>query len=804
MVKICNTEYTNEKYKEHFDKFPYSLSDFQKWAIEAIVTGNHIMVTAHTGSGKTLPAEFAIDYFVSQGKKVIYTSPIKALSNQKFHDFTEKYPNYTIGLLTGDIKTNPEADVLIMTTEILLNTLYKKMGNITSTPLMFDLDFGLLGCVVFDECHYINDPDRGKVWEESIMLLPSDVQLVMLSATIDAPEKFCEWIQKRGTKEVYLASTYHRVVPLTHYSFITCTQGLFKVLKDKQLEMEIMKFTNRLNMIQDAKGVFQEQKFLEVKKYLTLFEHKQHYVKRAHVLNQVCQHLVDNQMLPALCFVMSRKAIETCATEINTNLLEDDSKVPYIIGKECEQIIRKLPNYKEYLDLPEYKSLVKLLEKGIGIHHAGVIPVLREMVEILFAKGYIKLLFATESMAIGVNMPVKTTIFTDATKFDGLRPRMFYSHEYTQMAGRAGRRGLDSVGHVIHLNNLFRNMDTALYKQMMKGTPQKLVSKFKISYNLLLNLIETGRTDLTEYVKHSMIQQDINSSLITASREIDNINKDLEKFEEVLTTFCKEDLEAYISLCNKKNGLVNKKRKDAEREIARLETANPRIKDQRVTYEKYLEKKNELTNATNDFTTASNYLATSVQKVLDYLTQSGFVSAEPPASLTKKGLVSVNLREVHCLVFADLLEENYFDNMTSIDIACILSMFTNISVQDELKTEIPPTKEAEHISMLYDEERRRDLNTGFDYQYHFELFDYIRQWSEAQLAEECKQILENMEKEKEIFLGEFVKALLKINNIVEELKLVAELLGNVHLLSTLAEIPHNLLKYVVTNQSLYV
>ena len=171
MVKICDKKYpydNNSKYSEYFSKFSFPLSDFQKYAIEATVEGNHVLVTAHTGSGKTLPGEFAIEHFVSKGKKVIYTSPIKALSNQKFYEFSEKFPNISFGILTGDIKTNPEADVLIMTTEILQNTLYlKKRDIITTSKLHFDMDIqNELGCVIFDEIHYINDEDRGKVWEE--------------------------------------------------------------------------------------------------------------------------------------------------------------------------------------------------------------------------------------------------------------------------------------------------------------------------------------------------------------------------------------------------------------------------------------------------------------------------------------------------------------------------------------------------------------------------------------------------------------------------------------------------------------
>ena len=197
MVKICSNAYPTEqeeKYKQYFEKYPYELSTFQKYGVEAVVEGHHVLVTAHTGSGKTLSAEFAIEHLVGKNKKVIYTAPIKALSNQKFYEFTHKYPHISFGILTGDIKTNPEADVLIMTTEILLNTLYNKKSGAGSSLIAFDMDLeNELGCVVFDEVHYINDPDRGRVWEECIMMLPRHVQMVMLSATIDTPEKFASW-----------------------------------------------------------------------------------------------------------------------------------------------------------------------------------------------------------------------------------------------------------------------------------------------------------------------------------------------------------------------------------------------------------------------------------------------------------------------------------------------------------------------------------------------------------------------------------------------------------------------------------
>jgi antiviral helicase SKI2 len=247
-----------------------------------------------------------------------------------------------------------------------------------------------------------------------------------------------------------------------------------------------------------------------MKKMLDLFDKNNIRIKKTHVLNQVTKYLTENEMTPAICYMFSIKQIELFSKEITTNLLEFDSKIPYTVKRDCDQILReKIPNFEEYFHLPEYINLVTLLEKGIAIHHSKMLPILREIVEIFFAKGYIKLLFATESVAIGLNLPVKTCIFTDINKHDGTSLRMLHGHEYVQSAGRAGRLGLDKVGHVIHLNNLFRNVDSISYKQMMHGKPQTLVSKFKISYNLLLNLIEIGDFDFVLFSNKSMITNDL-------------------------------------------------------------------------------------------------------------------------------------------------------------------------------------------------------------------------------------------------------------------------------------------------------
>ena len=840
MVKVCSiTNYPKEietKYNEYFEKFQYPLHIFQKWAIEGIIEGNHVLVTAPTGSGKSLPAEFCVDYFVSHfKKKVIYCSPIKSLSNQKFYDFSQKYPHVSVGIITGDIKNNSNADVLIMTTEILLNKLYQIKSNSNmniNSSVSFDMDLETeLGVVIFDEIHMINDPHRGHVWEQSIMLLPSHIQMVGLSATLDNPERFAYWLENRGEqlskiekkdKIVYLTSKKDRAVPLTHYSFITTNQGIFKAIKDKSVHEEIKSLTNKPFIIQDSKGKFNEEHYFKMTKMLKLFEDKNISIKRQHALNQCLKYLTENEMTPAICYVFSIKKLEICAKEITTNLLEFDSKIPYTIRRECEQILRKLPNFEEYLHIPEYVNLVSLLEKGVAMHHSKMLPILREIVEILFAKGYIKVLFATESVAIGLNLPVKTTIFTDINKFDGDNLRTLHAHEYTQAAGRAGRLGLDKVGHVVHLNNLFRNVDSVSYKMMMNGKPQSLVSKFKISYNLLLNLIDIGDQDFIEFSKKSMVKDDLDGQLKEIYDEITKVSGHLELFESNMKHLRTPEkvIEEYLELCEKKTNAINKKRKEIEKRIQEIQDEYKFIESDKETTRKYQKVKEVSYQLENKYSNIEKSIDTNVKTVLTLLEQKGFITEEQDENnnnikkLTLKGTIATCLREIPCLVFAELIETKKIFSLSTIQLIAFVSCFTNLNVQDEIKDFKPNTgdnvvkKVLEDTQIMYNEyqkkEAEQEINTGTEYIIHYDLLNYVEEWCKCDNVEQCKVLLQKLELEKEIFLGEFVKALLKINNISCELEKVAELIGNVDFLSKLREIPNLTLKYVVTNQSLYI
>ncbi len=829
MVKICNTPYPVEsKYDEYFATYSYPLSDFQKYAIEAIVEGHHVLVTAHTGSGKTLPAEFSINHFAKNGKKVIYTSPIKALSNQKYYEFTQKYPHISFGLFTGDIKTNPDADVLIMTTEILMNSLFTQTNDAT-TSLQFQINIHQdLGCVVFDEVHYINDEHRGQVWEKAILMLPSHIQMVMLSATIDAPARFATWCQRGYTdKEVYLASTSHRVVPLSHYGFLTTNESFIKGIKDKEVQKQIRDATNKLILLQNEHGKFNDAGVLEMKKTIKIFDDKKAIHKRKMVLNNLALFLRDRDMLPAIAFVFSRKHVELSAKEITVPLLEDDSKVSYIVRRECEQIIRKLPNYHEYLELPEYNDLVELLEKGIGIHHSGMIPILREIVELMISKKYIKILFATESFAIGLDCPIKTAIFTGLMKFDGCNERYLLSHEYTQMAGRAGRRGIDTIGHVVHCNNLFDLPIMSEYKNMLCGTPQKLISKFRISYTLVLNLLKTGvKSDFATFASKSMIydelQTEINNSKIRIDELVDKMNAKKIIMDSLKTPneMCRKylELENTVKLC------VNKKKRDIEKEMQRmLEEYENILKEMKIVNE-YDDLQKQVVCEREHKLYLETYIYEQIRRICYILHNHGYInqilvenSPEFNYELTPIGTIATSIAEIHPLIFSKkLVDTNYFHEFTSKQLVGLFSCFTDIKVEQDQRFSVPKSQDGllentikelnNQYKYIQNIEISSEIHTGIVYEdaLIFDIIDESMEWCDCENEAECKYFIQTKIADKGISVGDFTKAMLKIATIVKEISTICEEMQHLELLYKLNQIEPMILKYITTSQSLYV
>ena len=854
MVVICNKPYPiKSNYDFQFSLFNFPLSDFQKYAIEAIVDGHHVLVACPTGSGKTLPAEFAINFFMSKRKKLIYTSPIKALSNQKYYEFTQKFPNISVGLMTGDIKINPNADVLIMTTEILMNYLFNTLGNtfkkefvgevesqtqlrretleatketnefvgevesqtqlrretleatketnefvgeaksqtetkefvgeVESQPLLqFQMDIeNELGCVVFDEVHYINDQERGGNWEQTILMLPRHIQMVMLSATIDSPERFAKWCERGDDteKKVYLAYTNHRIVPLTHYGFMTTNESIFKGLKDKVLEKEIRDSTNKIILLQSAKGEFNEKGFNQILKMNEIFKKKNVFIKRKSVLNNLALYMKNNEMLPAIAFVFSRKNVELCAHEIHTNLLEDDSKIPYIVSRECDQYIRRLSNYNEYVELPEYTTLVSLLEKGIGIHHSGMIPILREIVELFISKKYIKLLFATESFSIGLDCPIKTAIFTGLRKFDGNQDRFLMSHEYTQMAGRAGRRGIDTIGNVIHCNNLFKPPTINEYKIILSGKPQELISKFNISYSVVLNLMKQGAEkykDFQDFVEKSMIHQEITKEKEIRCKQIMLIQEKIEKKKsmikhlkipiEIMSSYYKLEQECKNLNGNKRKGIeknLNSIKNDYNNFVgeveSQMEVRRETLKMTKETkefdrdysiYNELLELNNEYNCYIKDYEYIKNFIHIQILKIIDILKDKKYIKevtnetlssplstpefsgsasslTSPLLQMDELGIIASNINEINGIIMSHFMNKwNFFEEFTILQIIGILSCFTDIKVADEFSINTPTTKDillkekiqeiVDYFEVFHSIEKSKDMRTGINYE----------------------------------------------------------------------------------------
>jgi superfamily II RNA helicase len=784
-------------YKKELDTsmFSFPLSSFQKYAIEGIMEDKHVLICVPTGNGKTLPAEFAIQYFFNKGKKVIYTSPIKALSNQKYYDFKEKYPHIQFGLLTGDIKINPNADVLIMTAEILQNSLLQKDKSFSTFEMDYNND---LACVIHDEVHSIGLQDRGYVWENIFMLLPPHVQNVMLSATLDKPEQFAQWVEDiHGLKEVYLISLKERAVPLFHYSFITCNEGFFKKLKDKALVQEIREIIDKPVILKENNSLFNEINYRKVNKVLKIISQKSCFLKRHYVLNKVCKYLLDNEMLPCACFILSRKQLEIAAREITIPLLEDDSKTPYIIKNKCERMLRdKLTNYDEFIELPEYISMISLLEKGIATHHSGTLPILKEIVEILFVQGYIKLLFCTETFSCGLNMPIKTTIFTDINKFDGRDFRLLYGYEYNQASGRAGRRGLDKKGYVIHLNNLFKSeVNVADYRNMMAGNPQKLNSHYKISYHLLFSSFSFS-------IEKSLIQKELDND--NYSCDLDQVEKEKEK-ERIQSSlqYLKtplEDIHKYMNL----NSLIKKKKEDV-RIISSLKEKYYSIEEDCKSYLKINKIDEEIENIKKSRETNKNVLYNKIKIINDFLIKEGFIGS-------LKGDVAKCFKEVPCLVFAELIDK--LAPLSVIDIAMVISCYTNIHISSEEKRCIKRpnivslNKIMEWIEMNSDRyllfENNNNIDTGETYDIHYDLMEYVEKWIEAENVEECKYVLHLLLEEKDLFLGEFVKAMLKMIAICNEIINACELINDFSLMEKIKIIIYKIQKYVVSNQSLYI
>lgn len=429
--------------------FPFKLDKFQRDAIAALNADRSVVVCAPTGSGKTLIGEYAIYRALARGRRVFYTTPLKALSNQKLRDFRAAFGAEKVGLLTGDASINREAPILVMTTEIFRNMLY-------GTPIG-EVGTSLVGveAVVLDECHYMNDRQRGTVWEESIIYCPSEIQLLALSATIANSDQLTDWInQVHGPTELIYSN--FRPVPLEFY--FGNPKGLFPLLDNDKT-----KINPRLKLKRGSS------------------DRKSGSRPEAPNLEYTLNNLSSRDMLPAIYFIFSRRGCDKAVEALGTLSLVNKA--------EAEKLRSQIDEFLQRNPEAGRSGQVEPLYRGIAAHHAGILPAWKGLVEELFQQGLIKVVFATETLAAGINMPARTTVISTLSKRTDRGHRLLNASEFLQMAGRAGRRGMDERGYVVTLQTPFEGAKEAAY--LATASPDPLVSQFTPSYGMVLNLLQT-------------------------------------------------------------------------------------------------------------------------------------------------------------------------------------------------------------------------------------------------------------------------------------------------------------------------
>lgn len=491
--------------------YPFTLDPFQDTAISCIDRGESVLVSAHTSAGKTVVAEYAIAQSLREKQRVIYTSPIKALSNQKYRELLAEFGD--VGLMTGDITINPDAGCLVMTTEILRSMLYR------GSEVMREVAW-----VIFDEVHYMRDKERGVVWEETIILLPDKVRYVFLSATIPNAMEFAEWICKIHSQPCHIVYTNFRPTPLQHYLFPAHGDGIYLVVDEKSTFRE-ENFQKAMTSIGNQAGDDPNSTESRGKKGQT-FKGGAAKGDAKGDIYKIVKMIWKKKYNPVIVFSFSKRDCEELALKMSKlDFNSDDEKDS--LTKIFNNAIALLPENDR--ELPQIKHILPLLRRGIGIHHSGLLPILKEVIEILFQEGFLKVLFATETFSIGLNMPAKTVVFTSVRKWDGQQFRWVSGGEYIQMSGRAGRRGLDDRGIVIMM--IDEKMEPQVAKGMVKGQADRLDSAFHLGYNMILNLMRVEGISPEFMLENSFFQfQNViavpvmEKKLIEYQQQYDNIH----------------------------------------------------------------------------------------------------------------------------------------------------------------------------------------------------------------------------------------------------------------------------------------
>lgn len=655
--------------------FPFELDDFQKEACKCIENKESVVVCAPTGAGKTVIAEFAIQCALKNDERIFYTTPLKALSNQKFNDFSQKYGTDKVGLLTGDSSFNRNAQIVVMTTEVFRNMLYcTNFGSISD-------NMQKVRYVVLDEVHYMNDEQRGTVWEESIIYCPTDVQIIALSATVANADKLTEWINTVHSK-TKLINTDFRPVPLRYYYFDSSQPNTILPLLspggllNKKIRPEKKEFRR------GPRGRAQQ---------------------KSHV-KDVVRNLYEKDMLPAIYFTFSRKKCD--------EQMEKCASLCLVTKQEQEEIKRIIDEYiaeNPYL----YKNKhIEFLLQGVASHHAGLLPSWKVLVEKLFQKGLIKVVFATETLAAGINMPARSTVISSISKRTDDGHRMLTASEFLQMSGRAGRRGMDEVGYVTIVGTPFQSPQEVADLVLSDANP--LESRFAPSYSMVLNLLQRFTLDeAKELILKSFGYFSSNSRLIglTTQQKLNN-----EKIKEVseFRCWCKltnKDLQEY----NKVRNIYVQNRQIAKT-IRKQEKGKHRpLPPEAIAFEQTVK---EQLNKMHSFNCDTCKLYKKHMKSLDLLERyqkrgeqlakeidnqrdifwNKFLSHRNVLSIygylqddfpTDKGKTASQIRSENELFLAEIIFSGVLDNLTPAELASVICAITTEDMRADMYSQLP-------------------------------------------------------------------------------------------------------------------
>ncbi len=486
--------------------YPFGLDPFQLAACEALEDGDGVLVAAPTGAGKTVVGEFAVHLALVEGRKCFYTTPIKALSNQKYADLVARHGSRNVGLLTGDNSVNGEAPVVVMTTEVLRNMLYAGSDTLRG-----------LGFVVMDEVHYLSDRFRGPVWEEVILHLSADVRLVSLSATVSNAEEFADWlVTVRGHTRVIVEE--HRPVPLWQHVLVgTRLQDLFVGEPAREVNPSLLRLAREEARFGPPRGG----------------RGRPRGVVPVPTRAEVVERLDGEGLLPAITFIFSRAGCDAAVLQcLRAGMRLNTPAERAVVREQVERRTAELP--EEDLRVLGYWEWLDGLERGVAAHHAGMLPTFKEVVEELFAAGLVKAVFATETLALGINMPARSVVLEKLTKWNGEAHADVTPGEYTQLTGRAGRRGIDVEGHAVVLWT--PGLDPMALAGLASTRTYPLRSSFRPSYNMAVNLVRTlGRDRARTLLESSFAQFQADRSVVGLARQVARNTEALDGYREAMT-----------------------------------------------------------------------------------------------------------------------------------------------------------------------------------------------------------------------------------------------------------------------------